>query len=134
MNDNPLTRLISACAALYTLSTNVVKPLDLTTNSFCARGGWLSNVTLVSVGGNPRTLNRQIFDARNGLEAIRLFTPGENAAAAVIEEYPESIHLDEKRWYASTSRLRDGSIIILGGSKRKRNFINAIGNALILPR
>lgn len=108
----------SAWAAIYTLSTNLVKPLDLRTNSFCAGGGWLGNGTMVSVGGNDRTLNKQFFDARNGLAAVRFYTPGVDGADAKIEEYPETIHLDEKRWYASTSRLRDGSIIILGGNKR----------------
>lgn len=42
---------------------------------FCAGGGWLSNGTLVSVGGNPREGTYETAAAGNGLAAVRLFTP-----------------------------------------------------------
>lgn len=44
---------------------------------------------------------------------MRLFTPG-NAGADVYED-PARLHLTSKRWYASTVRLLDGSLMILGG-------------------
>ncbi|GAA5885151.1 hypothetical protein JCM6882_007251 [Rhodosporidiobolus microsporus] len=44
----------SAWGSLYTISTQKVRALNLKTNSFCAGGGWISNGTLVNLGGNPQ--------------------------------------------------------------------------------
>ncbi|GAA5826301.1 hypothetical protein JCM5353_003783 [Sporobolomyces roseus] len=104
----------SAWGAIYEISTRKIRPLDLNTNSFCAGGGWLSNGTLVSVGGNPQQTQMNTA-AGDGLAALRLFTPCSNNKCDV-GEWPERVRLTSPRWYASTSRLTDGSIIIVGGS------------------
>lgn len=101
----------SVWGAVYSISTQKVRPLDLKTNSFCAGGGWISNGTLVSVGGNPR---QQYVYSKSGLAAVRLFTPCTNDKCDVYEN-PSRIRLTSSRWYPSTVRLTDGSLLIAGG-------------------
>ncbi|SCV66996.1 BQ2448_5642 [Microbotryum intermedium] len=103
----------SAWGQLYTLSTGKTKALDLITNSFCAAGGWLSNGTLLSIGGNVIDPANPV--ATNGNTALRFFTPCAPGGDCQVHEYPD-IHLTSIRWYASTVRLPDGSIIIIGGT------------------
>ncbi|ORY90614.1 copper radical oxidase [Leucosporidium creatinivorum] len=103
----------SAWGSIYTISTGKVRALNRKTNSFCAGGGWLSNGTLVSTGGNP--VQSYMNDAAgNGLDAIRLFTPCDDDKCDVYEN-PSRIRLTSARWYPSTVRLEDGSLLIMGG-------------------
>lgn len=125
VEHNPL--MISghgAWAALYDLNTDEVRPLELKTNSFCAGGAFLSNGTLVNVGGAP--VDKPGFGDINGLQAIRLFHPcgSENAHKCEIYENPSRIHMASPRWYPTSARLDDGSIIIIGGSTRG-DYINS---------
>ncbi|GAA6047733.1 hypothetical protein JCM3770_001750 [Rhodotorula araucariae] len=101
-----------ALGAVYSIKHKTVRALNVKTNSFCAGGGWISNGTLVSVGGNPRQWNNQAAD--DGLAAIRLFTPCNDDKCDMYEN-PERIRLTSRRWYPSTVRLDDGSIMIAGG-------------------
>jgi hypothetical protein len=103
-----------AWGAIYTISTQAVRPLNLLTNSFCAGGGWLSNGTLVSFGGNPNQGGTLHPASQNGVQAVRMFTPC-NSNQCDIYENPARIHLTSNRWYPSSTRLTDGSIIIMGG-------------------
>lgn len=64
----------SAFGAIYTISNQHVRPLNLVTNSFCAAGGWLGNGTMYSLGGNPNE-GWQGTVAGDGLMGMRLFTP-----------------------------------------------------------
>ncbi|KPV77092.1 uncharacterized protein RHOBADRAFT_49404 [Rhodotorula graminis WP1] len=103
----------SAWASLYTISTKKVRALNVVTNAFCAGGGWIGNGTLVSVGGNPQ--QTYINDkAEDGLAALRLFTPCADERCDVYEN-PARIRLTSPRWYPSTVRLVDGSLMIAGG-------------------
>lgn len=129
----------SAFGAVYQISTGSYRALNLKTNSFCAGGGWLGNGTLVSVGGNPQ--QTYINDAaEDGLAAVRLFTPCSNNKCDVYEN-PSRIRLTRcvtvcaaermsvrsfrrvltgladrsPRWYPSTVRLTDGSLLVVGG-------------------
>jgi len=103
----------SAWASLYSISAKKVRALNVKTNSFCAGGGWIGNGTLVSVGGNPQ--QTYINDkAQDGLAAIRLFTPCTNSKCDVYEN-PSRIRMTSPRWYPSTVRLTDGSLMIAGG-------------------
>ena len=103
----------SAWASIYTISTKKVRALNLKTNSFCAGGGWIGNGTLVSVGGNPQ--QTYINDkAEDGLAAIRLFTPCDDDKCDVFEN-PSRIRMTSPRWYPSSVRLTDGSLMIAGG-------------------
>ncbi|GAA5973306.1 hypothetical protein JCM11641_003065 [Rhodosporidiobolus odoratus] len=102
-----------AWGSIYSISRKTVRALNLETNSFCAGGGWISNGTLVSVGGNPQ--QTYINDkAKDGLAGVRLFTPCTNDKCDVYEN-PSRIRMTSARWYPSTVRLTDGSILIAGG-------------------
>lgn len=103
-----------AWGAVYTISTHKIRSLDLQSNSFCAGGGFTSSGTLVSIGGNPNENWFKGGPVDNGLMAIRLFKPCGNGNCGVFEN-PQQLHLTSKRWYASTARLLDGSLMILGG-------------------
>ncbi|SCZ95857.1 BZ3500_MvSof-1268-A1-R1_Chr8-1g09842 [Microbotryum saponariae] len=106
----------SAWGQIYTISTGKSRALNLLTNSFCAGGGWLSNGTLISVGGNP--IEHAASNATaNGIAALRMFTPCDGGKCQV-QEFPKTVRLTSKRWYPSTVRLHDGSVIIIGGCIR----------------
>lgn len=99
----------SVWGSVYTISTQAVRALVMETNSFCAGGGWLGNGTLVSVGGTGDSAT-----SATGWNGLRLYTPTANGTDQVVES-PNRLKLTSDRWYPSTTRLEDGSIIILGG-------------------
>ncbi|KAF5346587.1 hypothetical protein D9758_013485 [Tetrapyrgos nigripes] len=72
---------------------------------------FLGNGTLVSSGGNPIVLNT----GNSGLQAIRLFTPCTDGSCDIFED-PNNLHLTSNRWYPSSVRIDDGSVLIYGGS------------------
>lgn len=102
----------SAWGAIYTISTNTVRPLNMKSNSFCAGGSWLSNGTMANVGGDPRNGT----NSGNGVQAIRLYTPC-GAGTCDIYDDPSKLSLNSPRWYPTITRLPDGSLMILGGVK-----------------
>ncbi|KAK4056265.1 hypothetical protein OIO90_002708 [Microbotryomycetes sp. JL221] len=101
----------AAWGAIYYISSASLRALDLKTNSFCAGGGWISNGTLVSVGGNPRE-DGNPGQAGNGLQALRIFAPC-GGGSCQVREWPGRVRLTSNS--ASTVRLQDGSLLILGG-------------------
>lgn len=105
----------SVWGSLYDIPTQKARGLVMETNSFCAGGGWLSNGTMISVGGSPLTSLSQAQgeDTVAGWDGLRMFTPG-NTGEEVYED-PTRLRLTSKRWYPSTTRLEDGSVIIFGG-------------------
>ncbi|WAR57638.1 hypothetical protein PtB15_8B691 [Puccinia triticina] len=103
-----------AWAALYNLETDEVMPLSLKSNSFCAGGSYLSNGTLLNIGGNAPEFEKAEFGDTNGLQSIRFYTPCDDGKC-VINEY-DNIKLTAARWYPTSARLPDGSVIIVGGS------------------
>ena len=134
----------SAWGALWNLETDTVTPLDLLTNSFCASGALLSNGTMVrspctikklfrltntlmkvSVGGDPNGFpgNPGI---QPGQQAIRLFEPcaSPTGEGCTVFEDPVNLHLLEKRWYPSSARIFDGSLLIVGGMHEDAAFYN----------
>lgn len=129
VEHNPLT--ISghpAWAALYNLKTNEATPLSMQSNSFCAGGTFLSNGSLVNVGGNPVVddiTNAADFGDVDGLQAIRMFEPcdSEDVSQCKIYENHSRIRMAGPRWYNSVLRISDGSAMIIGGSK-KGGWIN----------
>lgn len=48
--------------------------------TFVSVTGWLSNGTLVSVGGNVNELPGETPNAQSGLTSVRMFTPGADAS------------------------------------------------------
>jgi hypothetical protein len=107
-----------AWAALYDLLTDEVRPLAMRSNSFCAGGTWLSNGTLLNIGGNPVVESKTgsaDFGDLDGLQAIRMFNPCDGGDCDILE-FPDRIRLTTPRWYSSATRLEDGSVMIIGGS------------------
>ncbi|KAH7889565.1 copper radical oxidase [Phlebopus sp. FC_14] len=117
-----------AWAALYNLDTHAVMPLEMQSNSFCAGGTFLSNGTLVNVGGNPVVGNftsAADFGDLDGLQAVRMFAPCDslNVSTCLMYENHDRIRMATPRWYNTALRLSDGSAMIIGGSK-KGGWIN----------
>lgn len=101
--------------AVYSLKTDKVRPLKLVTNSFCAGGGWLSNGTMVNIGGNPLVEFTNVT-APNGLQGVRLYNPCAENENCEVYESPQRIRLTSARWYPSGARLSDGSLLVIGGA------------------
>ncbi|EIW61178.1 glyoxal oxidase precursor [Trametes versicolor FP-101664 SS1] len=125
-SDDPLQiNNHSAWGALWNLETSTVKPLDVLTNSFCASGALLSNGTMASVGGDPRSFPGNP-DIENGLQGLRIFEPcaSPTGDGCTLFEDPATVHLLESRWYPSSIRIFDGSLLIIGGTHVNENFYN----------
>ncbi|KAJ7467804.1 glyoxal oxidase N-terminus-domain-containing protein [Mycena galericulata] len=111
VEHNPLTvNGHVAWAVELNINTQQVRALNPLSNSWCATGSFLGNGTLVNSGGNPI-----VITGANGLQGLRLFTPCSNGTCDVYEN-PNRIRLTSARWYPSSVRIEDGSIIIFGGS------------------
>jgi hypothetical protein len=129
VEHNPLTTNgHPAWAALYNLNTHSVTPLSMQSNSFCAGGSFLSNGTMINVGGNPVVedyTSAADFGDVNGLQAIRIFEPcdSDSVEECSIYENASLIRMASSRWYNSVIRISDGSAMIIGGSK-KGGWIN----------
>ncbi|KAJ3558500.1 hypothetical protein NM688_g890 [Phlebia brevispora] len=134
VEHNPLT--ISghpAWAALYNLKTNDVTPLAMQSNSFCAGGTFLSNGTLINVGGNPVVEDYTAaadFGDVDGLQAIRIFEPcdSDDISDCAMYENHDRIRMASPRWYNTVLRISDGSAMIVGGSQKGGWMNNATTN------
>ncbi|KAI0774648.1 glyoxal oxidase N-terminus-domain-containing protein [Trametes elegans] len=123
-SDDPLQiNNHSAWGALWNLETSTVRPVNVLTNSFCASGALLSNGTMASVGGDPNGFPGNP-DIRPGNQAIRIFEPcaSPTGDGCTVFEDPENLHLQEKRWYPSSIRIFDGSLLIVGGMHEDTPF------------
>uniref|UniRef100_A0A0W0F0Z7 Copper radical oxidase n=1 Tax=Moniliophthora roreri TaxID=221103 RepID=A0A0W0F0Z7_MONRR len=112
-----------AWASEFNLETKTARPLNPISNTWCATGSFLGNGTFISSGGNPLRTARRI--GTNGLQGLRLFNPCTNGACDLYEN-PSRIRLTSNRWYPSSVRIEDGSVIIWGGST-SGGFINGAG-------
>ncbi|KAF7351193.1 hypothetical protein MSAN_01550300 [Mycena sanguinolenta] len=118
-----------AWGSLWNLETNEVTALKLITDSFCASGSILSNGTMVSVGGNiPAAQDLNQTGALDGRMGLRLFGPcldpnGKGEGCTIFEDL-ETLQLAETRWYTSTVRLFDGSLMVVGGIHESTPFYN----------
>ncbi|KAF5330658.1 hypothetical protein D9619_005368 [Psilocybe cf. subviscida] len=122
-----------AWAALFNLDDYSVKPLEMQSNSFCAGGTFLSNGTLINVGGNPvvdSNTGAADFGDLDGLQAIRIFEPCESSSVDKCEMYENhaNIRMASPRWYNTVVRISDGSAMIIGGSKKGGWMNNATSN------
>ncbi|KAF9019743.1 copper radical oxidase [Hymenopellis radicata] len=107
----------AAWGALWNLETNTATALDVITDSFCGSGSFLSNGTMVSLGGTPME-NPQTEPDYDGQMGIRIFEPCLDPAGTgcTLFEDPDNLHLTESRWYPSSARIFDGSLMVVGGS------------------
>ena len=107
-----------AWSVLYDINTDELRPLSLQSNSFCASGSFLSNGTLVSVGGNPAAIvftSENAYHDENGLQSIRFFEPcltNDVGNCNVLDIVNGS---KVERWYPTVLRITDGSALIIGG-------------------
>ncbi|KAJ7589706.1 glyoxal oxidase N-terminus-domain-containing protein [Mycena floridula] len=123
VEHNPLTvNGHVAWSVELNLNTKTVRALNPTSNTWCATGSFLGNGTLLSSGGNPIVITGQ-----DGTQGLRFFTPCSDGTCDIFENQ-NVIRLTSKRWYPSSVRIEDGSVIIFGGSTNG-GFINgASGN------
>ena len=134
VEHNPLTiDGHPAWAALYHLENHAVTPLRMQSNSFCAGGSFLSNGTLVNVGGNPVVgthTSAADFGDVDGLQAIRVFEPCDSTdvSRCVMYENHVQLRMMSPRWYNTVVRISDGSAMIIGGSKKGGWMNNATVN------
>ena len=122
-----------AWGTLYNLRTHSLKPLSMQSNSFCAGGSFLGNGTMVNVGGNPVVedfTSAADFGDVNGIQAVRLFHPcdSEDVDKCDIVDDSTRIHLASPRWYSTTVRISDGTVMIIGGSTKGGWMNNATVN------
>ncbi|KAG6884478.1 hypothetical protein C0993_010687 [Termitomyces sp. T159_Od127] len=114
-----------AWGAFWNLDTNTETPISLISNTFCASGGFLSNGTMVSVGGTD-VENPETEPDTDGRMMIRLLEPcndAEGVGCRVIED-PVRLRLAETRWYPGSLRIFDGSLMIIGGMHELTLFYN----------
>ncbi|KAJ7033688.1 glyoxal oxidase N-terminus-domain-containing protein [Mycena alexandri] len=128
-----------AWGALWNLETNVATPLKLVSDSFCASGALISNGTMVSVGGNiPSVADLNQTGAYDGRMGLRLFAPctNPNGVGCTIFEDLDTLHLAETRWYTSSLRIFDGSLMIVGGTHEGTPFYNTdpVNNFEFFPK
>ncbi|KAL0953554.1 hypothetical protein HGRIS_004775 [Hohenbuehelia grisea] len=127
IGDDPLqVNNHSAWGALWDLETSTVRPLDVLTDSFCASGALLSNGSMVSIGGDPSLFPGNPAGLPTGNNAIRIFEPcaSPSGDGCTLFEDPENLHLLENRWYPSSIRIFDGSLLIVGGTHVPTFFYN----------
>ncbi|KAJ6473167.1 glyoxal oxidase precursor [Mycena sanguinolenta] len=111
----------SAWGALWNLETNEATALNVVSDTFCASGGLLSNGSMVSVGG--QMAGAIAVDGRMG---VRIFEPcsSPDGAGCTLFDNPDVVHLAETRWYPSSLRIFDGSLMIAGGIHEQTAFYN----------
>ncbi|KAG9079360.1 hypothetical protein FS749_008584 [Ceratobasidium sp. UAMH 11750] len=100
--------------AVYSTKTDTARPLHITTNSLCATGTWISNGTLVNIGGNPMASSSNTT-APNGIQGLRMFNACGDPGTCDIYENPTRIRITSPRWYPSSVRMADGGVFIFGG-------------------
>lgn len=105
-----------AWGQVFNVNDHSNTPIPLVTNSVCATGSFLSNGTLINIGGaDPPSY----YKAPPGWQSIRLFDPSKcTSSNCPIYDNPNGTHLTANRWYASSVRLPDGSVMIVGGSTK----------------
>ncbi|KAL6181813.1 hypothetical protein ACLB2K_048462 [Fragaria x ananassa] len=89
----------------YNISSNKLRPLKLSTDTWCSSGSFLSNGTLLQTGGHG-----------SGAQGVRYFSP---CGGNVNCDWRESkLSLTNDRWYASSLLLPDEDRVIVVGGRR----------------
>ena len=80
----------------------------------------------VSVGGDPRVFPGNPAIKPGGNAALRIFEPcaSPSGEGCTLFEDPQHLHLLENRWYPSSIRIFDGSLMIIGGTHVNAGFNN----------
>lgn len=101
--DQALTHDCWAHSIEYNVKTNVVRALEILTDTWCSSGAFSANGTLVQTGG-----------WNDGAKKIRYFVPCTDGSCDWDES--QAPQLNDNRWYASNQILPDNRIIIVGGT------------------
>ncbi|ESQ41971.1 hypothetical protein EUTSA_v10012975mg [Eutrema salsugineum] len=88
-----------AHSVLVDVNTGAIKPLSLSTDTWCSSGGLTINGTLVSTGGYG-----------GGANTVRYLAACKDCGWV---EYPQA--LAAKRWYSTQATLPDGNFFVIGG-------------------
>ncbi|KAF2561319.1 hypothetical protein F2Q70_00015503 [Brassica cretica] len=88
-----------AHSVLIDIESGHIRPLSLTTDTWCSSGGLTINGTLVSTGG-----------FQGGANTARYLSSCDNCNWV---EYPKA--LAAQRWYSTQATLPDGTFIVVGG-------------------
>ncbi|KAF8100028.1 hypothetical protein N665_0232s0004 [Sinapis alba] len=88
-----------AHSVLIDIESGHIRPLALTTDTWCSSGGLTINGTLVSTGG-----------FQGGANTARYLSTCENCNWV---EYPKA--LAAQRWYSTQATLPDGTFVVVGG-------------------
>ncbi|RIA97260.1 Copper radical oxidase [Glomus cerebriforme] len=95
-----------AVSTEFDIDANTLRPLDVTSDTFCSAGSWLGNGTLVHTGGD----NGNPPNFAPGQQTLRFYDPQ-------VGDWVERIGLMlSKRWYPTMLPLVNGKVLILGGS------------------
>ncbi|KAF5352187.1 hypothetical protein D9758_009232 [Tetrapyrgos nigripes] len=120
-----------AWGAIWNTETNNVTAIDVVTDTFCATGGILSNGTMLSIGGQAvenltSTPESPYPPEKDGRMGLRIFEPCLDPVGVncTLFENPETHSLAEQRWYPSSLRIFDGSLMIVGGIHELTPFFN----------
>ncbi|KAF9467903.1 copper radical oxidase [Collybia nuda] len=113
----------NAWGALWNFETNTAMALRVVSDTWCGTGGFLSNGTMVSVAGNVA----ETPDTTDGRMMIRLFEPctDPSGASCPLIEDAQNLRLAQNRWYPSSLRIFDGSLMVVGGMHELATFYNA---------
>ncbi|KAK0896272.1 hypothetical protein LTR91_021382 [Friedmanniomyces endolithicus] len=105
-----------AYSAEYDPESNTYTPLAYKTNAFCSGGSFLSNGTVLNVGGNA-PLTWLDDTVGNGFQGIRYLTRSSSDASQDGENWNEpGNQLNTARWYPTLQTMPDGSIFVASGS------------------
>ncbi|KAK0278301.1 hypothetical protein LTR54_014695 [Friedmanniomyces endolithicus] len=105
-----------AYSAEYDPESNTYTPLAYKTNAFCSGGSFLSNGTVLNVGGNA-PLTWLDDTVGNGFQGIRYLTRSSSDASLDGENWNEpGNQLNTARWYPTLQTMPDGSIFVASGS------------------
>ncbi|KAG8776107.1 hypothetical protein FRC12_001099, partial [Ceratobasidium sp. 428] len=69
----------------------------------------------VNFGGNPLVSEPNVT-AKDGLQGVRHFNPCAASGTCNFFENPQRVRLASQRWYPSSVRLSDGSVLVFGGA------------------
>ncbi|KAJ7683039.1 glyoxal oxidase precursor [Mycena rosella] len=138
-----------AWGALWNLETNTATALKLVSDTFCASGALLSNGTMLRCGALNQYI-RSVWEATfhgsrhepdwrlrraYGPEIVRPCANPLGVGCTIFEDL-ENLHLAETRWYTSSLRIFDGSLMIVGGIHEGTPFYNTdpVNNFEFFPK
>lgn len=115
-----------AYSTIFDPQTHDLQPQKVPSNAFCCGGAFLSDGTLMTMGGNgPLTwLDDSVGDGFDALRYLRVDQSGKNTDWI---EY-DNIKMYSKRWYASVQTLSDGTVFIGSGSLNGLDLRNPKNN------